>query len=85
MAEALISAGFLISFGEAICEKHSKIIEALLSVPLEKMFLETDEADLDIREVYQMAADVKGLTVEELRMQIVENAKACLPGFAKLF
>ena len=85
MAEALIGAGFLISFGEAICEKNSKIIDALRFVPLEKMFLETDDADLDIREVYQMAADVKGLTVEQLRMQIVENAKACLPGFAKLF
>lgn len=84
MADALVRAGFLISFGEAICGEHSKIIEALLSVPLENMFLETDEGDLDIREVYQMAAEAKGLSTEQLRMQILENAKIHLPGFAKL-
>jgi len=85
MADELVRTGFLISFGEAICGEHSKIIEALLSVPLEKMFLETDEGDMDIREVYQMAADAKGLTIEQVRVQIMQNAKAHLPGFAKLF
>lgn len=85
MADSLVKAGFLISFGEAICGEHSKIIEALLSVPLDKMFLETDEGDMDIREVYQMAAEAKGVSREELRIRVIENAKAHLPGFAKLF
>jgi len=84
MAEVLVKVGFLISFGEAICGEHSKIIEALLSVPLDKLFLETDEGDMDIREVYQMAAEAKGVSREELRKQIIENAKLILPGFAKL-
>ena len=29
MAEDLVKAGFLISFGEAIAREHSKIVEAL--------------------------------------------------------
>ena len=33
MAEELVKAGFLISFGEAITREHSKIIEALQRVP----------------------------------------------------
>ena len=85
MAEELVNAGFLISFGEAIAREHSKIIEALLSVPVGKLFLETDEGDLDIRELYHTAAEVKGIAVDQLRSQIVQNAKTHLPRFAKLF
>lgn len=85
MADELIKNGFLISFGEAIAREHSKIIEALLSVPLDKMFLETDEGDLDIREIYATAAEVKGVGIDQMREQIVKNARASLPGFAALF
>lgn len=81
MAEDLVKAGFLISFGEAITKDHSKIIEALQVVPVEKMFLESDEGDLDIREIYQFAAEVKGITVEHLRAQIFENARTHLSRF----
>jgi TatD DNase family protein len=81
MAEELVNAGFLISFGEAIARDHSKIVEALLAVPVEKLFLETDEGDLDIREIYSIAAEVKGVSLDQLRIQIVENARAYLPRF----
>ncbi|MFH0757858.1 MAG: TatD family hydrolase [Bacteroidota bacterium] len=85
MAEDLIKAGFLISFGEAIAGEHSRIVESLLSVPVEKLFLETDEGMLDIREIYHAAAEVKGVSLDHLRIQIVENAKTHLPRFAALF
>jgi len=81
MAEDLVKAGFLISFGEAIAGEHSKIVEALQKVPLEKLFLETDEGLLDIREIYHFAAEVKGVTVDHLRMQIFENARTHLSRF----
>jgi len=80
MAEELVKAGFLISFGEAITREHSKIIEALQRVPVEMMFLETDEGDMDIRELYQFAAEVKGISVDHLRIQIFENARTHLSG-----
>jgi len=85
MAEELVKAGFLISFGEAIARDHSKIVESLLSVPVEKLFLETDEGDLDIREIYHTAAELTGISMDQLRIRIVENAKAHLPRFAELF
>jgi TatD DNase family protein len=75
----------MVSFGEAIAREHSKSVEALLSVPVEKLFLETDEGDLDIREIYQAAAEIKGISVDHLRVRIVENAKNHLPRFAELF
>jgi len=78
MAEELVKAGFLISFGEAISSEHSKIIEAIQKVPMEMMFLETDEGDMDIREIYQYAAEVKGVSLDHLRVQIYENARTHL-------
>ena len=83
--EQLIGAGFMVSFGEAIAREHSKIVEALLSVPVDRLFLETDEGDLDIREIYHAAAQVKGMEQDQLRIQVLENTKACLPRFAALF
>ena len=83
MAEELVKAGFLISFGEAIASDRPKIIEALKKVPVEKLFLETDEGHLDIREIYHIAAEVKGVSVDHLRVQIYENAKTHLCRFEK--
>jgi TatD DNase family protein len=85
MAEALLKAGFLISFGEAIAKEHSKIVESLLLVPADKLFLETDEGDLDIREIYHFASEVKGIPGDDLRVQIFENARRNLSRFAELF
>jgi TatD DNase family protein len=81
MAEELVKAGFLLSFGESIASEHSKSIEALQRVPLEKLFLETDEGLLDIREIYQAASEIKGVSVDHLRVQIYENARAHLCRF----
>jgi TatD DNase family protein len=78
MAGELVKAGFMISFGQAITREHSKIVEALQKVPVEKMFLETDEGDMDIREIYQFASTAKGVSVEHLRVQIYENARTQL-------
>ena len=85
MAEDLVKAGFLISFGEAIAREHSKIVEALQKVPIEKLFLETDEGYLDIREIYHFAAELKGVSMDHLRIQIFENARTHIPGFERIF
>ncbi len=85
MATELVRAGFLISFGEAIAGDNTKVIEACQAVPVEKMFLETDEGGMDIREVYHAAAELKGISLDHLRIQIVENTKTHLPKFAELF
>jgi len=85
MAEALLKAGFRLSFGEAIAKEHSKIVESLVLVPADRLFLETDEGDLDIREIYHFAAEVKGIPVDQLRAQLVENAKSDLPRVSEFF
>ena len=41
--------------------------------PLEKMFLETDDADFDIENLYQKVAELKEISVEKLQEQISKN------------
>lgn len=85
MATELVKAGFLISFGEAIAADNQKVIEACKVVPLEKMFLETDEGGLDIREIYHTAAELKGVSLDDLRLQMVQNTRTHFPKFAEIF
>ena len=85
MAESLLKSGFMISFGEAIAREGSAAIETLKMVPVEKMFLETDEGELDIREIYHFAAQMKGISMDHLRLQIFENAKTNLTRFADIY
>ncbi|MFO7932920.1 MAG: TatD family hydrolase [Bacteroidales bacterium] len=81
--EELFREGFLISFGEAIAGENPNVIEALKAVPLEKLLLETDEGDLDIREIYQHAASLKGIPADELRLRIMENARTHIGRFCQ--
>jgi len=85
MATELVKAGFLISFGEAIAVENQKVIEACKVVPLEKMFLETDEGGLDIREIYHAAAELKGVSLDDLRLQMVQNTRIHFTKFAEIF
>lgn len=82
MAEDLINAGFYLSFGEAIAGHNKKIIDSLQGVPLEKLFLETDEGELDIREVYHLTSEIKKISPDRLRTGILENTRTIFSRFS---
>lgn len=58
---------FILSFGPRYNE------EALRSVPLDELLLETDDSGVDIHEVYRCAAETLGMPVEELTAQVQHN------------
>ncbi len=62
----LVSCGMYISFwfDFIIRPEASALVRAL---PRERIFLETDGADIDIREIYRKVADDLSVTVEELK------------------
>lgn len=65
----LLKLGFYISFGEYYPD------EAMMAVPAERLFLETDNSRLDIEILLQRAAKVRGVEVEALRETIQENVQ----------
>jgi len=62
--EQLIRHGLYLSFGACFNEG------SLRKVPLERLFLETDESAIPIKEIYQKAAEVRGITTDVLTGQI---------------
>ncbi|WP_207532324.1 TatD family hydrolase [Desertivirga arenae] len=69
----LLKAGFYFSIGGAIMREGSNARALLEQLPIEKVFLETDDQEIRIEEVYEAAAVVRKCTVNELKEFIFAN------------
>lgn len=67
MARQLAAQGFGLSFGE----RYNLL--ALQATPAGKIFIETDESEVAIEELYRRAADCYGMPGEEFTRQIEKN------------
>ncbi|MDO5616220.1 MAG: TatD family hydrolase [Cruoricaptor ignavus] len=72
IADELLHAGFYLSFGKAVLQNVS-LQNLLKEIPLEKIFLETDDANFPIADLYLKVSEIKGITIEYLQEQILEN------------
>jgi len=75
LADQLIKHGFYLSFGAALLNPCSRAGQALLETPQNRLFLETDTAELAIDAIYAAAAKMLGVDVATLRQQILDNFK----------
>ena len=72
IADELVNFGFYLSFGRAVL--HNVSLQTVVKdFPVEKMFLETDDANFDIAELYEKVSELKNITTENLQKQIFEN------------
>ena len=72
IADEMLKHGFYLSFGKSVLHNLS-LQTSLKEIPLEKIFLETDDADFDIAELYLKTAEIKEISVEKLQEQISKN------------
>jgi len=70
-AKELTKAGFYLSFGNLFNK------ESLKMMPLDRIFLETDDKDLRIEEIYRLVAETKNISVERLIEAVGENFERC--------
>lgn len=73
-ASRAVKKGYYLSFGTRT-EGSNKTIEALRETPLERLFVETDEADTTIEAMYLTIARLRGMEVEKLEQATAENYK----------
>jgi len=73
LALSLYSQGFMLSFGSHLLSDRQSTRRAFEVVPTEAIFLETDEADIDIRELYEEAARIRSISLTELRFYMADN------------
>ena len=66
-AKQMLDKGLYLSFGEFYSD------EAMRVVPDDRLFLETDDSELDIEDILYRAAQVRGVEVEVLRETIRRN------------
>jgi TatD DNase family protein len=72
LANQLLSKGMYLSLWfEFVMRPESA--ELLRALPLEKIFLETDGADADIKHIYDKVAVDLNITVDQLKKIIIKN------------
>jgi TatD DNase family protein len=72
IAEDLLANNFYLSFGKAVLYNLS-LQNILKNTPLDKFFLETDNEDFKIEELYRKVSEIKEISLEDLNEQILEN------------
>lgn len=66
-ADSFLRHGFFLSFGEHF---QSQVISGM---PIERLFLETDESKIPIDELYNKVAAIRGISSEELKQAVARN------------
>lgn len=79
IAEDLLKNKLYLSFGKAVLYNLS-LQHTIKTVPIEKLFLETDDDDFDISELYQKVSELKKVSLEQLQIQIKENLETISNG-----
>lgn len=69
LAKDLLKSNIYLSIGEYFNE------ETLRTIPLDRLFLETDESPIDIQCIYEKAANTLSISLDTLRQQIIQNAQ----------
>ena len=72
MAQALIAKGYYLSFGKQLLT--TSVAETFKFLPLEQVFLETDDSEIEIEALYKAAAAIKNIDVASLCKQLTKNA-----------
>ncbi|REC48190.1 TatD family hydrolase [Chryseobacterium pennipullorum] len=72
VAEDLLTHNFYLSFGKAVLYNLS-LQDIVKTTPIGKIFLETDNEDFKIEELYLKVSELKGISLEQLNEQILEN------------
>ena len=73
IAQKIIASGYYISFGKDVNKNELETVIA--SVPLDKIFLETDDSDLPIEFIYKEFSSIRNIPLSQLILQIQKNLK----------
>ena len=76
IAEQLLMHHFYLSFGPSLL-KSKKIQDVFIHIPEERIFLETDDSDIPIGEIYLKATKLIKINLIELKKCIFANFQKC--------
>jgi TatD DNase family protein len=71
--ERFLKFNAFFSFGKHLMKPGSRLIELLKYIPFERIFIETDDSDYSISELYLRAANMLQIPLEEMKKQLKQN------------
>lgn len=74
LTEEVLKEGIYISIGNAISTSQT-LQSALKNIPLDRLFLETDDAECSIEDIYAKVSELKNIPLSQLQSQLEENFK----------
>ena len=73
VTQQMVKAGFMFSLGNKFN------VDSLEYIPINSLFCETDEDEMDIRDVYQQIANALNLDIKDFAAQIAQNVHRVFP------
>ncbi len=74
-AKQCLDSGCALSFGKKVLD--SAYVKVLKVIPDEMIFFETDDDDVDIRDLYHAFATLRNLKIEDVVLKIKQNFQRC--------
>ncbi|MBC7936633.1 MAG: TatD family hydrolase [Rhizobacter sp.] len=71
LAQRIVDKGYFLSFGKDLQRPHMP--EIFAGISMTHLFLETDDANTGIEGVYNTAAGIRNISLEELSLQLKQN------------
>jgi TatD DNase family protein len=75
IAGKLLESGYYLSFGRALMNEGAPAQAVFRNIPLDRFFLETDNSDISIKDIYIKAAEIKETSVDGIILQVQQNFK----------
>jgi TatD DNase family protein len=72
-ATQLVKNGFYLSFGTALLDNIPKLEASFRHMPPDRIFLETDTAEIPVKQVYEKAASLKEISLEKMILHLKNN------------
>ncbi len=69
----LLKNGFYVSIGVHILRGPNSFKKSVLSIPLDRLFFETDDVDMPIQDVYEAYSALSGIDLTDLKSSIYDN------------
>lgn len=73
LTKQLEKMNFIFSFGKNLLKDNSKVIQAFKYLGLNNLFFETDELEMDVNHIYERAAKLKDIPVQQLKSATWDN------------
>ncbi len=77
LTDQLVNKNVLFSFGKILFNEKARAIDSFKKLPLQKIFLETDEFRGSVSKVYEKGAELRNLSVDQMK-KVVWNNFNCL-------